>query len=248
MNTQYVYKIAKKYTPHVGVNSKEWNRHDIVCELKSNDNIGIELGVAEGVFSSRMMKSGKFKRFYGVDIYGDRHDTREYISALRNVGLENPNYHLLRMDFDSALDLFPDEYFDFIYIDGFAHTGEEGGKTILDWYNKLKVGGVIAGDDYHQDWPLVVWAVNKFALQLNQAINITTLTEDVAYCHYPSWYLIKFDSAVKLTLDPVLVEIARKEKKRVHRNRSGGPQVRRLIIRMLEKLNLKEPIRRIFRR
>jgi hypothetical protein len=34
------------------------------------------------------------------------------------------------MSFDDALDIFDDEFFDFIYIDGFAHTGEEGGNQL----------------------------------------------------------------------------------------------------------------------
>ena len=43
------------------------------------------------------------------------------------------------MTFDDAIDLFEDQFFDFIYIDGFAHTGEEGGETLIKWYRKLKV-------------------------------------------------------------------------------------------------------------
>lgn len=43
----------------------------------------------------------------------------------------------------------------FIYVDGYAHTGEDRGKTLFDWYPKLKIGGLMAGDDYHDDWPLV---------------------------------------------------------------------------------------------
>ena len=90
------------------------------------------------------------------------------ISALKYIGIENTTYSLLRMDFDDALLLFEDNYFDFIYVDGFAHTGEEGGKTLIDWIKKLKVGGYLAGDDYHNDWPLVVWAVNDLAKKLSR--------------------------------------------------------------------------------
>ncbi len=125
--------------------------------------MGIELGVARGIFSRRMVESGKFTLFFGVDEYGgDVHNTTEYKDALRHIGI-NRHYHLLRMRFDEAIDLFKDNFFDFIYVDGFAHTGEEGGQTLYSWYKKLKVGGIIAGDDYSNDWPLVVWTVNEFA-------------------------------------------------------------------------------------
>jgi hypothetical protein len=63
---------------------------------------------------------------------------KEYIKTLKSIGLEK-NYVLLRMSFDEAAELFDDEFFDFIYFDGYAHTGEEGGKTFSDWYQKLKI-------------------------------------------------------------------------------------------------------------
>ena len=50
-------------------------RHDITKLLsKKEGNIGVELGVAEGVFSSRMVQSGVFSKFFGVDKYNDIHD------------------------------------------------------------------------------------------------------------------------------------------------------------------------------
>ena len=166
-------RIAEVSTPKVrSVVREDFFRHDVVRGLSGTDNIGIELGVAGGHFSKRMLDSGKFKCFYGVDLYEDHHDVGEYKRALQLVGLEK-NYYLLRMSFDEALGLFEDAYFDFIYFDGYAHTGEEGGKTFLDWYEKLKVGGVFAGDDYHPDWPLVVWAVNSFAESIGADIEVT---------------------------------------------------------------------------
>ena len=123
-----------------------------------------------------MIDSGKFKIFYGVDLYSDHHNTNEYKHALKFVGLEN-NYRLLRMSFDDALGLFDDDYFNFIYFDGYAHTGEEGGKTFVDWFRKAKIGGVIAGDDYHDDWPLVKWAVNTFAKALDVELSVTGKTK-----------------------------------------------------------------------
>ena len=134
MTTEELRAIAKREMPQIKVEtvagSYRWN---VIDSLPGNRHIGIELGVAGGSFSARMMRSGKFKRFYGVDIYGDGHTVVEYKKALRSVGL-NRNFHLLRMTFDQALDLFPDQFFDFIYADGYAHTGEEGGQTLLNWY------------------------------------------------------------------------------------------------------------------
>jgi hypothetical protein len=100
---------------------------------------GLNWASPVAIFSKRMLDSGKFRIFYGVDLYADHHNTDEYKQALKLVGIER-DYKLLRMSFDEALELFDDDYFDFIYFDRYAHTGEEGGNTFVDWFCKVKVG------------------------------------------------------------------------------------------------------------
>ncbi len=195
-------------------------RFDVVAPLAASGNIGIELGVAAGSFSAAMVRSGRFARFWGVDVYGDGHNTAEYKQALRATGMD-PRYHLLRMTFDQALDLFPERSFDFIYCDGYAHTGEEGGRTIADWYTRLKPGGVLAGDDYDaEQWPLVVWAANHAARQIGATIHVTDQTSDAAYNRYRSWYLIRPETGPdRLVMPADLQDIADAEKARVAEER-----------------------------
>lgn len=245
LNKKYIFDLAQKNTPKVKVEGKEgWLRHDVVNLLEGNENVGIELGVAKGIFSRRMLESRKFKRFYGVDVYGDTHNTAEYSSTLKYIGYKDPKYCLLRMDFESAVDLFEDEYFDFVYVDGFAHTGEDGGKTLIDWLSKVKAGGILAGDDYHRDWPLVVWAVNHLASELGVSVSVTLGVEDTDYCRYPTWWIRKIKSNIKPRLDPLLFDLGMKEKRRVHQQRTG---VRSRVIRacgkMLDKIGLKGSVK-----
>lgn len=219
MKIEEIHKLAVEKTPRVPTTiAHDCYRHDVIRSLQGNDNIGIELGVAGGVFSQRMVASGKFKTFYGVDLYSDHHDTGEYVRALKLVGI-NENYKLLRMSFDDALALFDDSYFDFIYFDGYAHTGEEGGKSFVDWYQKVKIGGLIAGDDYHQDWPLVKWAVNTFAQRLGVELTVTGLTETTNLSHYPSWFFTKAtDVEFKGALDEQLFSLGQQLKEVVAKN------------------------------
>ena len=234
MNSKSVIKFARSNTPHVKTTNKDgWLRHDVTSLLDGDKNIGIELGVAEGIYARRMIESNKFKRFYGVDIYNDIHDTEEYCQTLKYIGFKDPRYSLFRMDFESATTLFEDEYFDFIYIDGFAHTGEEGGKTLQQWYEKLKIDGVLAGDDYHDDWPLVKWAVNDFVLQIGAELNVTTGKEDGDYSKYPTWFIVKKDNNIKPVLNQNLYKVAMNEKKRIHSLRVGK---RRQAIRIIAKI------------
>jgi hypothetical protein len=181
------------------------SRFEVISLLKGSALRGIELGVAKGGFSKRMVDSGRFLEFYGVDAYADAHDTQEYLTALSHVGITQ-NYKLLRMFFDDALTLFPDAYFDFIYIDGYAHTGEMGGETMFKWLDKLKPGGVIAGDDYDPErWPLVAEAVDYFASTVGGQLKVTNpnlVDPSSVFDKYPSWLLI--DNGLKrgLSADP----------------------------------------------
>lgn len=200
---------------------RDTHRHDIVNLLDGNANFGVELGVAEGVFSKRMVESGKFEHFVGIDMYADDHDVNQYKKALRSVGLFS-DYKLLRMRFDEAIDLFENESIDFVYVDGYAHGGEEGGETIFEWFKKVKVGGVIAGDDYHPDWPLVCEAVNEFAIQTGEDLFVTDKVEpDNPYCRYPTWAIRKRRS---LRLEPPeeLVRRGKKENARIALQKEGG--------------------------
>lgn len=247
MNLQSVRKQADEMMPKVNCLKREGTyRHNVIDSLTHGGNVGIELGVASGIFSARMVNSGKFAVFFGVDVYGDIHNTNQYKDALRRVGLMAP-YKLLRMTFEEAFDLFDDETFDFIYVDGYAHTGEEGGQTLIKWYKKLKVGGVMAGDDYHEDWPLVQWAVNDFVQQLGVQLMVTDLTEETPYCSYPSWYFIKPDtSSLALKVDQKLIELGEAEKERIRRLRDQKKDgaLYSVAVNLLERAGMKETVKR----
>lgn len=186
--------------------SVDSSRFEIVNRLDGNDLRGIELGVAGGYFSQKMIESDRFGLFFGVDLYEDHHDVSEYKRALCLCGLES-RYKLLRMSFDDALSLFPDSYFDFIYFDGYAHTGEEGGKTFLDWWPKLKCGGIMAGDDYHKDWPLVIWAVNNLANQCGAQLQVNSKVQRSHQNLYPTWSFKKPSGISEIRRDDRLIAL-----------------------------------------
>jgi hypothetical protein len=164
-------------------------RHDIV-KLVKHQGIGIELGVARGEFAERILQSNHLSHFHGVDKYNDHHDEREYQQTLKRLSPYR-NYTLHRMFFHEALNLFPDEHFDFIYIDGYAHTGQDNGKTLYDWYSKCKTGGIFGGDDYCDTYYPTMESVDKFVSDHKLKLHVINCSENTTWSRNPTWYVIK---------------------------------------------------------
>lgn len=113
-----------------------------------------EIGVMRGQFTIQMLRGLKPKQIHCIDPwlpYGEHaplwHNgpriADEIIPALSNI----PEVKVHVKKSQDAIDEFPDEFFDFLYIDG-LHTYAQV-KLDLDLYwPKVKQGGVIIGDDY----------------------------------------------------------------------------------------------------
>lgn len=160
---------------------------------RPDGNIGVELGVAAGDFSEVLLDSGCFKCLYGIDAYDDHHDVDEYKFALKRLGWQNQEkrYTLLRMCFNQALELFEDNILDFVYIDGYAHTGQNGGQTIYDWFRKVKVLGVLSGHDYCSDFPLTMRAVDHLVHRTGLKLHVSDMPGQS-----PSWAVIKTSDTI----------------------------------------------------
>jgi hypothetical protein len=95
------------------------------------------------------------------------------------------------MTFDEALPLFKDASLDFIYVDGYAHTGQDGGATLATWYPKLKPGGFFAGHDYHPRWKPTMEAVDAFTRQHELHFAVANIPDNPKPDPFPSWWLVK---------------------------------------------------------
>ena len=72
------------------------NRYDLINLIEGNNLIGVELGVAGGLFSKKMIDTGKFKTFFGIDKYSDHHDLKQYQHFLFFFLYQNRFWHNIK--------------------------------------------------------------------------------------------------------------------------------------------------------
>jgi predicted O-methyltransferase YrrM len=118
---------------------------------------GAEIGVNRGLNSWFMIKEcSNIKMITGVDHYlpyvdWDRPITKaeqdhSYEVMQSNIPLMNGRFELLRTDSQSAAETFPDDYFDFVFIDG-GHSMKQVLADLDSWTRKVRAGGLVAGHD-----------------------------------------------------------------------------------------------------
>ena len=70
-----------------------------------------------------------------------------YIHACR-LARWFPQHHAVRLTSEEAVEMFDNEHFDLVYIDA-DHRYEAVKRDIEMWLPKVKLGGILAGHDYH---------------------------------------------------------------------------------------------------
>ncbi|RJP65600.1 MAG: hypothetical protein C4539_13170 [Ignavibacteriales bacterium] len=180
---------------------------------------GAEIGVQRGDFSSVIRNSWKngtihlIDRWRQDDDYLDvanisyREQLNNYLYVVTRFS-ENYDVKIYRMDSVEATDHFPDEYFDWIYIDA-DHSYEGCKRDLKAWYPKLKKGGMFCGHDFLDGTiPAGVFgvktAVEEFMKETDAQLFVTQERE------WKSWYFIKDNvldlSAIRLEDDSDQVE------------------------------------------
>ncbi len=167
------------------------SRNDLPKFLCNNGLSGnaAELGVFKG-FYSKIMLQGGFSCVYSIDRWaGDRgHDDQEYRQALGFLKPFGKRSIVLRKSFLEAAEDFLDGFFDFVYVDGYAHTGQDGGDFLDLWWDKVKSGGVFAGHDYDDRFPENIDVIDRFVAAKGVEM---FLTKDHGPKDLPSWLIIK---------------------------------------------------------
>ncbi len=181
---------------------------DLLKHLKLNGR-GAEIGVGDGKFSQQLVTKGGFSEFYSIDDWSpvttDTFDINgeNYINEFSErcyqwsrEKLEPLGVNIIREKSCEAAKRFPDDFFDFIYIDA-DHREEAVVADIEAWYPKLRKGGMLAGHDYmdaRMEWKDGIYslfgvktAVDDFAEK--NGLNLMIIEEKGTPWH--SWAVIK---------------------------------------------------------
>lgn len=164
MNTKTLEYITNKFNievdrqyiidiPNVGRD----NLAEIFAELNFNE--GAEIGVELGLYSEVLLKAnpelhlncidpwsaGAYEPgIHAVDSEQSVYDGR-YQEAVERLAPYNAT--IIRKPSLEALDQFPDESLDFVYIDA-NHDFPNFVNDLHQWTKKVKIGGIVSGHDY----------------------------------------------------------------------------------------------------
>jgi hypothetical protein len=160
-----------------------------LIQLIPQNSIGAEVGIFRGEFSRILLETTKPQLFYMIDPWegnimsGDKNGQnieyiegdKYYVEHIIPEFMFQPQIKILR-NYSDVLALFPDNYLDWIYLDG-AHDYEYIRQDLENSLYKVKQGGLIMGHDYtNAMFPGLVYAVDQFCQTHN--LEIEYLTKD----------------------------------------------------------------------
>lgn len=162
-------------------------RAEFVSSLIKPGDVGAEIGVCAGVFAYHVLLPAAPSKLYLIDPwqYGLQADIEIEITTENQIqrdaqyyevsALFNPfeNVEIVRAKSEDAVTLFPDHYFDYVYIDG-EHSYAAVERDLNNYFPKVKIGGYIIGDDY--GWSGIKEAVQDF---------LTRHSDEVFWMHDP---------------------------------------------------------------
>jgi len=166
----------------------------------------VEIGVAYGYHAENLLGGLNEIAYHGIDPYMAGYDPtdtlprdvshlfneanpqhameRLYAAVKRNLETYGSRAKLHRKTSLEAAPTFNDGACDLIFVDG-DHTYHAVKADLAAWWPKLKVGGVICGDDYVR--PEIRRAAVEFALKKRLEVEFVSKTG----ANYPIWLLHK---------------------------------------------------------
>lgn len=145
-----------------------------ILEYLPKNSVVAEVGTQYGYFAEQIMAIAKPKKLHLLDYNFDlfKAEISKKQKSLVQEGIENGTVELHEGDSSTNLRSFPEEYFDWIYIDA-DHAYQGVCKDIQQGYTKVKAAGMMVFNDY-TNWSVcevmpygVAKAINEFCIANN---------------------------------------------------------------------------------
>jgi predicted O-methyltransferase YrrM len=157
-------------------NSKDidgWFNHqaayDYLIHNMPQDGTFVELGAWLGKSSAYLCDTATYQEITIIDTWkGSPNEltTTHKLATEQNIynlfveNMGTRKYKAIKATSKAASKKFANESLDVVFID-LTHTYEAVKEDIKLWLPKVKKGGFIAGDDYHEHWKGVIQAVDE---------------------------------------------------------------------------------------
>jgi hypothetical protein len=117
--------------------------------LFGESSIGAEIGVDKGEFSRQIVDIVKPRKFHLIDCWDSERYSDSYNHVITNLKkeIQSGTVEINRGLSVDVLNSFPDEYFDWVYIDT-SHSYEVTKAELELSHKKIRKGGIISGHDY----------------------------------------------------------------------------------------------------
>jgi hypothetical protein len=185
------------------------SKRDNICQyIKTlKDPIICEVGTRKGEFFDKLFTSNCSLGVM-VDIWMDtgnlyqndntytQIDLNEQYRHVFTKFLNQHNIKIIREFSHIASTFFPDNFFDFIYIDA-DHSKEGCYKDLTCWYPKVKKGGIISGHDHISKEKTIIYGhtvefgVIEAVKEFRELNNITDNNFHLTSEEYATFFIIK---------------------------------------------------------
>lgn len=194
---------------------KNYGRADLATLLNEiGAMVGVEIGTEGGKFASVLCKNIPNLKLYCVDPYCEVSDFQGYKRTSRRrfekyysdarKRVEGQNVIFITELSSQAINRFDDNSLDFVYIDG-NHRLDYVVWDIVNWTDKVKPGGIVAGHDYiklkDQKYMHIPYALEAYFQSYRRSSNLFVLDnknkmlrseeENKRFDRIKSWFFVK---------------------------------------------------------
>ena len=120
-----------------------------LLEMMPKNSVCAEIGVSQGLFTEEILEVVQPKKLHLIDPWGGEPHVGYYEAVCEKFKdqIESGQVEIYREKSQCVYDHFPDQYFDWIYVDG-SHNYKSVSRDLGFYYHKIKMYGFITGDDY----------------------------------------------------------------------------------------------------